>query len=67
LPARQTDAVCILSEGQDQWAIAYASFILAKQAGFDLTFRYADQPLKDASLYLLPSISGGRILYGRRY
>lgn len=67
LPPRQTGAVCILSEGQDQWAIAYSAFVLAKQAGFDITFQYADQPLKDAPLYLLPGISGGRILYRRRW
>jgi hypothetical protein len=59
LPARLTEAVCILTHGQEQWGIAYASFILAKQAGFDITFQYADQPLKDASLYLMPSVSGG--------
>jgi hypothetical protein len=59
LPQRITEAVCILSHGQEQWGIAYASFILAKQAGFDLVFQYADQPLKEAALYLLPSVSGG--------
>jgi len=59
LPPRLAEAVCILSHGQEQWGIAYASFILAKQAGFDLAFQYADQPLKDASLYLMPSVSGG--------
>lgn len=67
LPPRQTDAVCILSEGQDQWAVAYSAFVLAKQAGFDIVFQYADQPLKDAPLYLLPGVSGGRILYRRRW
>ncbi len=67
LPPRLTEAVCILSEGQDQWAVAYSSFVLAKQAGFDLEFQYADQPLKDAPLYLLPCISGGRIIYRRRW
>jgi hypothetical protein len=67
LPAHQTEAVCILSEGQNQWAVAYSSFVLAKQAGFDLTFCYADQPLPDAPLYLLPCISGGRIIYRRRW
>lgn len=58
LPPRLCDAVCILSEGQDAWGAAYSSFILAKQAGFDLEFQYSDQPLKPASLYLLPSLSG---------
>ncbi len=59
LPPRITDAICILTHGQEQWGIAYASFILAKQAGIDITFQYTDQSLKEASLYLLPSVSGG--------
>jgi hypothetical protein len=59
LPARTTQAVCILTEGQDQWGAAYSSFILAQQAGFDIQFQYMDQPLKPASLYLMPSVSGG--------
>lgn len=59
LPARKTEAVCVLTEGQDNWAAAYGSFILAKQAGFDLEFQKAGQPLKDAPLYLVPSIGGG--------
>ena len=58
LPPRTTQAVCILSEGQDQWGAAFSSFVLARQAGFDLEFQYIDQPLKPASLYLMPSVSG---------
>ena len=59
LPARRTDAVCILTQDQDSWGAAYSSFILAKQAGFDLEFQFCDQPLKDSRLYILPSLSGG--------
>ena len=58
LPARQTEAVCILTEGQDTWAVAYSSFVLAKQAGFDFRFAKAGQELADAPLYLLPSLKG---------
>lgn len=58
LPPRKTEAVCILTEGQDNWAIAYTSFVLAKQAGFDFQFQKAGQQLKEASLYLLPSLKG---------
>lgn len=58
LPQRKTEAVCILTEVQDNWPVAYSSFILAKQAGFDFTFQKAGQELKDAPLYLLPSIKG---------
>jgi endo-1,4-beta-mannosidase len=58
LPPRKTEAVCIMTEGQDNWAAAYNSFILAKQAGFDIQFQKAEQELKDASLYLMPSVKG---------
>ncbi len=58
LPEFQTDAVCILTHDQDSWANAYTSFILAKQVGFDIEFQYVDQPLKPASLYLLPGLEG---------
>jgi hypothetical protein len=67
LPPRLSEAVCLVSEGQDQWAVAYSSFILAKQAGFDLTYQYADQPLREAGLYLLPCIRGGRVIPRRRW
>jgi len=65
LPPRKCEAVCILTAGQDQWASAYASFVLAKQAGFDIEFQYCDQPLKDADLYLMPSVSGYHSFYNR--
>ncbi|HEY3549175.1 MAG TPA: cellulase family glycosylhydrolase [Propionicimonas sp.] len=59
LPAPVTDAVCVLGDGPaDQWGIALASFVLAKQAGFDLRFRRRGQDLPASGLYLLPSISG---------
>jgi hypothetical protein len=58
LPPRKTEAICILTEGQDNWSVAYSSFILSKQAGFDLQFQKAGQELKDAPLYLLPSVKG---------
>jgi endo-1,4-beta-mannosidase len=67
LPKRKIDAVCILTEGQDQWGAAYSSFILAKQAGFDLEFQFADQPLKPAKVYLLPSVCGMSSISRKRW
>ncbi len=58
LPPPIRQAVCILSEDQDTWGVAYSSFVLAKQAGFDIEFQFTDQPLKDASFYMLPSVCG---------
>ena len=63
LPARKNEAVCILTEGQDCWSVAYSSFVLAKQAGFDFQFQKGDQELKDAPLYLLPSLKGTEPFY----
>lgn len=67
LPPREPEAVCLLTQGQDQWGVAYSSFVLAKQAGLDLRFAYVDQPLPEASLYLLPCLSGHLILPRRRW
>lgn len=54
LPRRITDAVCILSKKQDHWAVAYGAFMMAKQAGLDLTFAYVDNELPEAEAYMLP-------------
>lgn len=62
LPLRKTDAVCLLTNGNDQWATAYSSYILAKQVGFDIEFQNAFQPLKDSKIYILPSIKGQKVL-----
>ena len=66
LPLRTREAVCILTDGQDHWGVAYSAFILAKQAGFDLEFQYETQPIRDAPLYLLPCLSGHRMISRRR-
>lgn len=67
MPERIHEAVCLLSLDQDQWGAAYSSFILAKQAGFDLEFQYGEQPLKPAELYLVPSVRGYNVITRRRW
>ena len=67
LRPRRTEAVCILTHEQDTWAVAFAAFVLAKQAGFDLIFQWADQPLRDAPLYLLPSVCAHGAIYARQW
>ena len=67
LPERRVEAVCLLSEDQDQWGVAFSTFILAKQAGFDLAFRHDNQPLPEADLYLVPSMKGSSHLTKRRW
>ncbi len=58
LPRRRTHAVCVLSHGQDAWAVAIGAFALGKQAGMEITFASIDQTIPESSLYLLPAISG---------
>lgn len=58
LPKAKEDAVCILTKDQDQWGTAYMTWCLAKQAGLTLRFVWCEDPLPDARLYLMPSISG---------
>ncbi|MBB6671641.1 beta-mannanase [Cohnella nanjingensis] len=67
LPARRTEAVCILNTSQEHWPVAYGAFILAKQAGFDLDYRFEDQPIPDAKLLLLPCLSGTRGIPKQRW
>lgn len=67
LPPRLIEAVCILSNDQDQWAVAQTSFTLAKLAGADLTFQWCDDALRDAGVYLLPCLSGVKPLPRRRW
>lgn len=67
LPERIKDGVCILTCGQDHWKTAFGVFMLAKQAGFDIEFQYSAQPLKKSSMYLLPCISGYRVIDRHRW
>lgn len=67
LPQAEIDAVCVLTRSQDQWGAAYMTYCLAKQAGLTLSFAYGDDPLPQAELYLLPSLSGNSIQLRERY
>jgi hypothetical protein len=58
LPPRRVEAVCVLTPGQDSWGVGQSAFLLAKQAGFELSFAFADSPLPASDLYLLPSLTG---------
>lgn len=65
LPPRQADAICILTNDQDQWGVAYSAFVLSQQAGFDLQFCDGNRDLPEGSLYLLPSVRGLQALSRR--
>jgi len=55
LPPRQVDAVVLVSESEDTWLSSFGAWTLAREAGFDVTYAFADSPLPDARFYILPS------------
>ncbi len=67
LPAHPREAVCLLSQDQDQWGVAYSAFILARQAGVELEFQQGEQPLKEAELYLVPGVRGINVISHHRW
>lgn len=67
LPPRLVDAACLLSHGQDHWAIAQSTFTLAKLAGIDLTFHWFESALPEAPVYFLPSLVGAAAVPRRRW
>ena len=58
LPPHRRDAICLLTQGQDDWAAAFGSYVLAKQAKLEITFHHIQQAIPQAPIYLLPSITG---------
>ncbi len=67
LPPRKTDAVCVLTYDQNHWKTAFSSFYLAKQAGLEFKFASASAPLPDSDFYIMPAISGFRVIDKHRY
>jgi hypothetical protein len=62
LPRPRTEAICLLTRNQDDWATAYSTYILAKQAKVEIAFRHIGQDIPEAPLYLLPSLRGANCL-----
>jgi len=58
LPERLCDATVIITNNIDSWAVAYGSFILAKQAGLDVDLVHWRDTLPDSPVYMLPSLHG---------
>ena len=61
LPERLVDATVLLTEGQDQWAVAFGAFVMARQAGLSPRFSTWDAPLPDPAttpLLIVPSVKG---------
>lgn len=62
LPKAKEDAVCIGTQNQDQWGVAYMSYVLAKQAGLNLHFAQMSNEIPEADVYMFPSIKSDKAL-----
>ena len=67
LPKAEIDAVCILTQSQEQWGAAYMTYCLAKQAGLNIAFAYCDDELPESKNYIMPSICGCEVMPRERY
>lgn len=67
LPKAEDDAVCLVTASQDQWGVAYSSYVFAKEAGYNIRFADATKTVPDAKLYLMPSIADTYVLPGENY
>ena len=67
LPRHRIDGTVILSRDTDCWGLAYMSFLLAKQAGFDIQTVWCQEKLPDSKFYILPSITGFSVIHKHRY
>lgn len=56
LPRAQVDAVCVLLGANNDWRNVLGSYVLSKQAGFNLSYCNAHH-IPDAPVYILPSVS----------
>ncbi len=56
LPPHNKQAVCLMTPCQDNWGVAFGSYILAKQAGFDIKFADANLEIPKSPIYMLPSV-----------
>jgi len=66
LPGRKIEAVVLLTKDQPAFGNFVSSFILARQAGFDVTCSYCEQNIPEADLYIVPSIRGWAP-FGKRF
>lgn len=67
LPGATEDGVCIVTEGQDQWGVAYMSYMLAKEAKVNLKFAYAKDSIPESDFYMLPSVNSSSMMPSYRF
>lgn len=64
---KKYDAVCVLPKEVDKYSVAVASYVLAKEAGFNIKIQDDSQSIDDSNIYVLPSVAGWAITHARTY
>lgn len=67
LPMPKTDAVCLLSNSQDQWGVGYMTYVLMRQIGLNCQFAYCEDGIPDSDFYLMPSVNDCTPIHRQRY
>ena len=69
ITSREIDAVVVLSTLEEPWKTAYGSFILSKQAGFEIEYCNIAtiDSLPESKFYIVPSISGFEVMDVHKY
>lgn len=67
LPEPKKDAVCILTYRQDQIGAAYMTYALAKQAGLNIEFSFANMQIPKSDIYMMPSIALHQVIDRENY
>lgn len=67
LPKAKDDAVCVLTRNQDQWGVAYMTYILSRIAGINCGFAYADDGIPQSDIYMLPSLANVKVMHKKRF
>ncbi len=67
LPPANTDAVCLVTRGQDIWGVAYMTYVLSKQAKMNIEFADSQYEIPDAPVYMLPSVKGSECMPKESY
>lgn len=69
LPPREVDAVVAITSLKDMWKTAYGTFILSKEAGFEIEYCNMDtiDALPQSNFYIVPSVSGYEVMDLHKY
>lgn len=65
LPPKQVDAVCVLPHEGNAMLKATSVFILAQEAGFQVSCRNTDTAIPESDTYIIPCIEGWSVMYKR--